>query len=64
MPLDTWFLDILACPRCHEKVTPTQDGNGLICSKCQLVYPVEDGVPQMLPDAGRPLDPARDVPRG
>jgi uncharacterized protein YbaR (Trm112 family) len=56
--LESWFLEILACPRCHERVTLTTDEKGLCCSHCRVVYPIEDGIPQMLPDSGRPLDPA------
>ncbi len=53
--LEPWLLEILACPRCHGKVDLADDGAGLVCPACRLVYPVEDGIPQMLPDAGRPL---------
>ncbi len=59
--LESWLLDILACPRCHGKVEPTPEQDGLVCPSCRVVYPVEDGIPQMLPDAGKPLpgeDPA------
>lgn len=53
--LEPWFLEILACPRCHERVTLTADEAGLVCARCHVVYPIEDGIPQMLPDSGRPL---------
>jgi hypothetical protein len=53
--LEPWFLEILACPICHGKVTSTPAEDGLVCSACALLYPVEDGIPQMLPDSGRPF---------
>ena len=51
------LLDILACPVCKgdldvEVIEEDQDeiitGN-LICKKCGEVYPIEDGIPNMLP---------------
>ena len=57
--LEPWFLDILACPRCRQKVTLTEDEQGLACAQCALVYPIEDGIPQMLPDSGRPAPQRR-----
>ena len=53
--LEPWFLEILACPICHGRVTPAPAEDGLVCAACALLYPVEDGIPQMLPDSGRPL---------
>ncbi|MBP7146142.1 MAG: Trm112 family protein [Acidobacteria bacterium] len=53
-PIEPWLLEILACPRCHQKVEPVADGSGLRCAGCRLVYPVVDGIPQMLPESGRP----------
>ena len=45
------LLDILACPRCRAAVglvkKPT-GMQGLACSQCNVVYPVEDGIPVML----------------
>lgn len=53
--LEEWFLNILACPRCHTKVELREQGDGLLCSACQLVYPIVDGIPQMLPESGLAL---------
>jgi uncharacterized protein YbaR (Trm112 family) len=57
--LEPWFLEILACTRCRQKVALTEDGGGLLCERCALVYPIEDGIPQMLPDSGRPVSQRR-----
>ncbi len=53
--LESWLLDILACPRCRQKVTLSPDGNGLVCAACAVVYPIDDGIPRMLPDSGVPV---------
>ena len=44
------LLDILACPKCKEDVVLTEKGDGLICMKCNLIYPVREGIPVMLQD--------------
>ncbi len=44
------LLDILACPRCKEKVVLSDDGGWLICGSCAVKYPVEDDIPIMLLD--------------
>ena len=54
--LEPWYLDILACPRCHEKVTLVPDGSGLVCAACRLVYPVIDDIPNFLVDEALPLE--------
>ena len=44
------LLNILACPACHGDLT-LLDKNGdlaFFCSKCDLVYPIENGIPIML----------------
>ena len=48
MPVPKELLEILACPLCREEVTPTADGGGLKCVKCERVYPVKDDIPIML----------------
>jgi hypothetical protein len=45
------LLDILACPKCKEKVELDQTGTYLTCQRCKLRYPVnEQGIPIMLID--------------
>lgn len=57
--LEPWLIAILACPTCREKVQLTAANDGFVCEQCRVLYPVEDGIPQMLPEAARPL-PAGD----
>ena len=48
MPVDPRLLDLLCCPMCRQRVAPVPDGSGLQCSGCRRVYPVVDGIPNML----------------
>jgi uncharacterized protein len=48
MPVDPELLEILTCPEC--KVPVEEVKNGLRCSRCRRVFPVEDDVPVMLLD--------------
>jgi uncharacterized protein YbaR (Trm112 family) len=51
------LMEILACPICKgdlELVIGKQDGEEIVegtikCKKCNIDYPVEDGIPNMLP---------------
>ena len=44
--LEKELIDILACPECKGPVQLV--GEGLVCEKCKLLYPVRDGIPVML----------------
>ena len=44
------LLDILACPKCKGPVMLREDGTGLVCEKCRLVYEIIDDIPVMLID--------------
>jgi uncharacterized protein YbaR (Trm112 family) len=50
MPIAQELLDILVCPVCKTRVTPTSDNSGLKCGTCRRVYPVRDDIPVMLPE--------------
>lgn len=50
--MDKQLLDILACPRCKSSVEEADDGKALLCKRCQVKYPVRDGIPVMLVDEG------------
>ena len=52
--LDKKLLDILVCPVSKEPLE--QVGNELICKKSKLAYPIQDGIPVMLPDEARKID--------
>ena len=42
------LLEILRCTVCHESLTENEDRSTLDCSNGHS-YPVEDGIPNMLP---------------
>jgi uncharacterized protein YbaR (Trm112 family) len=51
------LLEILACPKCKDKVALDESGKYLVCKECQLKYPVNDnGIPVMLIDRAEPLE--------
>lgn len=50
MPIEKELLEILACPKCKGEVKMNEKGDGLVCSKCRLVYPIKDDIPVMLID--------------
>ena len=50
------LLDILACPKCKEKVVLDEEGKYLVCKKCRVRYPIEEDIPIMLIERAEPLD--------
>ena len=48
MTLNKELLKILACPKCKGDLILTQEEDGLICEKCELVYPIKEEIPIML----------------
>ena len=42
------LLEVLACPKCKQKVELTEDGSALVCQSDRLRYPIVDGIPVML----------------
>jgi len=53
--MDKTLLSILACPVCKSSLTYDKAQQELICSPCQLAYPIRDDIPVMLSDEARPL---------
>ena len=53
--IDKQLLSVLLCPKCKGNVRLDPAGDGLICDRCKLLYPVKDGIPIMLTDDARPL---------
>jgi uncharacterized protein YbaR (Trm112 family) len=55
MPVDAKLLELLVCPKCRGAVVPvkTDDGEGLRCETCKLVYAVKDDIPNMLVDEAK-----------
>jgi len=57
--MDARLLDILACPLCKGPLRLADDAGGkaLVCRADRLAFPVRDGIPVMLEEAARPLEP-------
>ncbi|HLR55761.1 MAG TPA: Trm112 family protein [Actinomycetales bacterium] len=54
LALEPWVRQLLRCPVCHGELTDREAAPvGLDCAKCQVVYPVEDGIPVLLEDEAR-----------
>ncbi|MQA94153.1 MAG: Trm112 family protein [Streptosporangiales bacterium] len=51
--LDTWLLEILACPQCRSPLRLEEAAERLVCTDeagqdCGLSYPIRDGIPVLL----------------
>jgi uncharacterized protein YbaR (Trm112 family) len=42
------LLEVLACPKCKQKVELSEDGGTLDCARCRLRYSIVDDIPVML----------------
>jgi len=55
--LDKKLLDILVCPLCKGKLIYNKDRQELICKADRLAFPIRDGIPVMLEEEARRLEP-------
>ncbi len=54
--MDEKLLEILACPVCKgdlELVMEGEEQKELVCKKCGEHYPIENGIPNLLPPDSR-----------
>jgi uncharacterized protein YbaR (Trm112 family) len=58
VPLDPLLLEILVCPVTRGKLEYDRAAGELISRGAGLAYPIRDGIPIMLEDEARPLDPS------
>ncbi len=56
MAINKDLLEILACPKCKGDIQLNEKGDGLVCSKCKLLYPIREDIPIMLIDEAIKLD--------
>ncbi|MGC8667675.1 MAG: Trm112 family protein [Chthonomonadales bacterium] len=49
--LDADLLALLACPACEDRPSVRLVGDGLVCDRCHRIYPIRDGIPEMLVEA-------------
>ena len=55
--MDTKLLQILVCPVTKGPLIYDKKANKLISNSARLAYPIRDGIPVMLEDEARKLDP-------
>lgn len=54
MKIDSWLLEILACPNCGGSLSPEEATSELMCvGTCKNAYPVRDDIPVLLVDEAR-----------
>jgi uncharacterized protein YbaR (Trm112 family) len=56
-PLDPRLLEILVCPLTRERLIYDRAKDELISPAAGLAYPIRDGIPVMLPEEARRLEP-------
>ena len=56
--VDPRLLAILVCPLTRGPLHYDRAANELVSPKAGLAYPVRDGIPVMLPEEARPLNPS------
>jgi uncharacterized protein YbaR (Trm112 family) len=56
-PVDPRLLEILVCPLTRGPLTYDREAQELISVKAGLAYPIRDGIPIMLADEARSLEP-------
>ena len=59
--IDPRLLEILVCPLCKGPLVYRKAQGELVCKPDRLAYPVKDGIPVMLEDEARKLDPAEEI---
>lgn len=59
--MDSRLLDILVCPICKGPLLYRKAEQELICKADRLAFQIRDGIPVMLEDEARKLDPAEEV---
>lgn len=57
--IDPKLLEILVCPLTKGPLRYDAEAQELISEQAGLAYPIRDGIPIMLVDEARPLDPAK-----
>lgn len=54
-PIDPKMLSVLVCPKTRGPLIHDAETHELISKKAKLAYPIRDGVPILLIEAGRRL---------
>lgn len=59
--MDSRLLDILVCPICKGPLLYRKAEQELLCKADRLAFAIRDGIPVMLEDEARKLDPAEEI---
>ena len=59
--MDAKLLQILVCPVTKGPLIYDKKANELISKSARLAYPIRDGIPVMLEDEARKLDPDKKI---
>ena len=59
--MDPKLLEILVGPICKGPLVHRREAAELICKADRLAFPVKDGIPVMLEEDARKLDPLEEV---
>jgi hypothetical protein len=62
--IDPKLLEILACPACDDRPPVRLEGETLVCDQCRRVYPIRDGIPEMLVESATIPGDAPERPPG
>ncbi len=50
------LLKIICCPACRSRLRLSEDGLWLICDKCNVKYPIKDGIPVLIVEEAKKLE--------
>ncbi len=53
--MDSKLLELLVCPVSKTSLVWQRDKNELWCAASRLAYPIDDGIPVLLPEKAREL---------
>lgn len=59
--MDPRLLEILVCPICKGPLVYRKSAQELLCKADRLAYPIRDGIPVMLEEDARKLEPSESV---
>ncbi len=59
--MDPRLLDILVCPLCKGPLVYRKTEGEFICKPDRLAFPIRDGIPVMLEEEARRLDPTEEI---
>ena len=54
-PIPDDLFNILACPMCKADLNYSKDKKQLVCTDCGQKYPIEEGIPNLMPPKGKKL---------